>query len=78
MARSAKERARSLCAKRPPGSRFSEAPAAHTYSEAASTTVPFGQSFASSAGGLITEQSANVIVRAHSATPSEPLSANLP
>ncbi|MGW5263924.1 sensor histidine kinase [Microbispora sp. NPDC004025] len=52
---------------------MSEAPGAHTYSDAASTTVPFGHSFASSAGGPMTAQSANVIVRAHNATPSEPL-----
>ncbi|GGS72163.1 hypothetical protein GCM10010156_33760 [Planobispora rosea] len=78
MARSAKERAASLCANRPPGRRLSEAPGAQTYSEAASTTVPLGHSRASSGGGLTTAQSAKVIVRAQSATPSAPLSANLP
>ncbi|MFI6630906.1 hypothetical protein ACIBI7_18700 [Nonomuraea fuscirosea] len=43
-----------------------------------STTVPFGQSAASSGGGLMTEQSANIIVLAHSETPSAPLSAKTP
>ncbi|WP_199537052.1 hypothetical protein [Spongiactinospora gelatinilytica] len=69
MARSANDRARSLLPSRPPGSRLIAEPGAQMYSEAASTTVPSGHSRASAAGGRITEQSANVMVRAHSATP---------
>ncbi len=78
MARNANSRACSLCANRPPGSRSMEAFGSHTYSEAASWTAPFGQSGASSGGGWTTAQSAKVVVRAHSATPSAPLSATRP
>ncbi|MFI6512627.1 hypothetical protein ACIBCT_33895 [Streptosporangium sp. NPDC050855] len=57
---------------------MSEAPGAHTYSEAASTFVPLGHRRARSGGGWMRAQSANVMVRAHRATPSAPLMARRP
>ena len=72
MARSAKFRASALvrAENRPPGIRSSGEFPDQIYSDDAIRGPPGGHSIRSSAGGLITAQSANDIVRDHRYTPS--------